>query len=138
MLQLRLTPSQALDNYSAGTTLKIVKQGTTAPAPVLSNFMASISTAENDDPILADDEWEGFKSDGEAGPKEREDHESDDEPEHVWEDTNTETDIPEDTNSHGIGASRWLGVFFKNKDGTRADLNVNPEPGSLAIIYHFS
>jgi hypothetical protein len=59
---------------------------------------------------------------------------SDNEPEHVWEDTNTEIDTPEDSDSHGIGASPRLGVFFENKDGTRADPNVNPEPGNYLSL----
>lgn len=112
---MRLTPSQALNTYSAGKTSTTVKQGITAPAPALSNFMAFFSTAENDNPNFADDEWEGFGSDGEAGPKERDGHESNNEFEHVREDTNTKTDTPEDFNSHGIGASPRLGVFSGRK-----------------------
>ena len=81
--------------------------------------MASISTAENDNQNLAaDDEWKGFKFDDDAKPNEQNGHEPDNETEHiVWGDINSETDTPEDSNSHGSGTSPRSTVIFK-KNGT--------------------
>jgi hypothetical protein len=92
--------------------------------------MASISTAENDNPNFADDdEWKGFESDNEAEPGEREGYEPDNEAEHsVWKGINSETDTPKDSNSHGSGVSPRLRVFSEMKDGTSAELNDKFDP----------
>lgn len=79
--------------------------------------MASISTAENDNQNLAgDDEWEGLKFDDDAKPNEQKGHEPDNETEHiVWGDINSETDTPEDSNSHGSGNRRGQPSFLRRK-----------------------
>ena len=62
-------------------------------------------------------------------------HEPDNETEHiVWGDINSETDTPEDSNSHGSGTSPRSTVIFK-KNGTWADLNDSLDPDShLSIL----
>jgi hypothetical protein len=122
VLWLRLTSSQALDPYYAAITSTAAKQGMTS-APTSSEFMAPISASENNNQnnqnLADDDKWEGFKSDDEAEPNEREGHKLDNETEHsVWEDVNSEADISEDSNSHGSGASPRSRVLLEKKDGT--------------------
>jgi hypothetical protein len=136
VLWLRLTSSQTLDTYSAAIASTTAKQGITS-APTSSEFMAPISTSENNNQNFADDDkWEGFKSDDEAEPNEREGHKPDNETEHsVWEDINSETDISGDSNSHGSGASPRSRVLLEKKDGTLVDLNDNLDPDShLSIL----
>lgn len=134
---MRLTSSQALDTYSAAITSTTAKQDITAPTPTSSKFMAPISMSENNNQNFDDDDKrKGFKSDNEAEPNEREGHKPDNETEHsVWEDINSETNISEDSNSHGSGASPGSRVLLEKKDGTLVDLNDNLDPDShLSIL----